>query len=74
MKTIEIFFGISEQEKNEISNILHKHFPNLEIEFRTAQENPFRDEISNYGSIKIKNDEEKFQSFFSEYYQFLKNF
>lgn len=72
MKNIEIFFGNTENQKQTITNLFHKFFPDNSIEFRTANENPFTDEITHYGSIKISEEQEdKFQSFFSEYKRFI---
>jgi hypothetical protein len=68
MESIEIFFGNTEKTKQVITDLFIKHFPDNSIEFREAKENPFSDEISHYGTVKISdNDDDKFQSFFFEY-------
>ena len=73
MKKIEIFFGNSENTKQKITNLFKKIFPNNSINYITAKENIFTDEDSYYGCVEIGEDQEdKFQSFFSEYIKAIK--
>jgi len=75
MKKLELYFGNSEKRKEQISNLLKKHFPNIEItDEKQVEENPFQPEvISNYGTIRIEeSQEEQFNIFFKEYKQLLR--
>jgi len=75
MKKLQLYFGNSENEKEQISNLLKEHFPNIEItDEKQVEENLFQPEvISNYGTIRIaESQEEQFNIFFKEYKQLLR--
>jgi hypothetical protein len=61
---LEIYFGESLHEKEEIENLFRKFFPKKIISFRVVMENS----KTHYGSIKLdEEEEEKFNVFFKEY-------